>query len=140
MPEPIRSDVHETHEQKMARIKRALRASRKDSADKWITIYDQTDPFTGVRQELFWNAETEEVKGRRSDTRLAQHLDQNKDEFVETMNRTGKVPSMRKIASIPMATFMDNFQTPYVERDWTHINKMLNDPDNAKLRTHRGRV
>lgn len=140
MPEPIRQMLEEDERLRVERARRVLKNSRKDSADKWVDLMPPHVTSNGVKQELWYNVETGEVRGRRTDTHLGAILDANKDEYVATMNNTGKVPEMRKVATIPMGIFMDNFQTAMVENDFDHVKKMLNDPDNKALRTWRGRV
>lgn len=140
MAEALRTVLDADQRARAERARRVLRNSRKDSADKWHLLYEKFDPLTGVRQKVWYNVETEEVRGQRIDEYLSKHLDQNQDEYIATMNRTGKVPDMVKVASIPMGVFLDNFQVAHAENDPEHVMKMLNDPDNAKLRTRRGRL
>lgn len=140
MAEPIRQMLEEDERRRVERARRELRKHRKDSADKWIDLLPPHVTSNGVKQELWYNVETGEVRGRRTDQNLDAILEANKNEYVETMNRTGKVPEMRKVATIPMGIFMDNFQVPMVENDHEYVKKMLNDPDNKALRTWRGHL
>lgn len=140
MAELVRTSAGFDHDARVRRAKKALKRSRKDSADKWVKIYENFDPMTGVRQKLWYNVETEEINGQRTDEYMPQILDANKDQYVETMNRTGKVPDLQKVATIPMGVFMENFQAPLMEQDHSYVKKLLNDPDNKALRTWKGRL
>lgn len=139
MAETIRSGT-EASRKEAEYAKRQLRRARKDSADKWMDMGVRFHPDTGVLQRLWYNVETEEISGQRKDMYLSEILDRNKDEYAASMNGTGKAPALQKVASIPMGVFMDNFQSAYYENDFEHVKKMLNDPDNAKFRTNRGRL
>lgn len=121
---------------RVQRARAKLKASRKDSADKWIHLTRIYNPVTGVEQDLWYNVETEEIAGRMTDRFLNEHLAQNNEEFTDNMNRRTKEP-YRKIASIPPAMFYENFQHAMREGDADYVRKKLNDADLAKLRTHR---
>jgi hypothetical protein len=66
-------------------------------------------------------------------------LDQNNDEQIENQNK--RYGELQKIASVPYATLeQSGLNRAFIEGDDKFIRRFLNDSDNEKLRTFRGRV
>lgn len=86
-----------------------------------------------------WMTEQDGQYVFRVDMPLHDIFDQNKDALVETIGR--KFGDYNRVASIPHHLIYSNGVDDAVrQHDDKWLAKFLNDPDNQKFRTSRGRV
>lgn len=86
-----------------------------------------------------WMTEQDGQYVFRVDMPLNDIFDQNKDALVETIGR--RFGDYNRIASIPHHLIYHNgVDDAMRQRDSKWLAKFLNDPDNKKFRTSRGRV
>lgn len=91
------------------------------------------NPLTGVSQYFHYDEPTNEIilqTVQENDT----YVEANKQEFNDGADRVGRKEEFVKVASIPLALYMD-LRKKGILRDPVAMKRWLNDPDNRAFRT-----
>ena len=94
------------------------------------------DPVTRIAQ-WFWYDEDKDQFTIRTVQEVEDILAENRQ--LEAESNGVRFGDGKKIASIPLCE-LDRIMPAVVNKDEDYIKKFLNDPDNRKFRTFRGKV
>lgn len=138
---PLATRAIKTPEQRkrFERAKKKWQQRKAQDFDKWVPLFQEFDPVTGLRYIFEFNCETEQIRWTTKFEYTQALVETNQRQFNDSLNK--RFGDVQKVASIPPnMLFQEGWRQAYMENDEQWINRKLNDPDFAKLRTFRGKI
>lgn len=94
------------------------------------------DPVTGAKS--WWLDLGDGNAVIRTDTPVDELIDENAESYNDSLGQ--RFGDWTRVASIPLNVYHQHLREAHTQGDEKYVSKWLNDLDNQKFRTFRGRV